>query len=316
MKEANIYLAGGCFWGIEGYYKKIPGIITTTVGYANGKSEQTDYYSLKESGHAETVKIIYDTHKIKLAEILDRFFRIIDPFSINRQGNDVGIQYRSGIYYDDEYSEKIARDTIRAQEIYLGKKVAVAAEKLTNFIVAEDYHQDYLSKNPGGYCHINLSKAEVPLYRGTFLTRDEEELKNLFPDSYAVMRKKATEFPNSSPYNRMKQRGIYVDAMDGKPLFSSADKYDSSCGWPAFSMAITTDALSYEEDLSHGMIREEVLSRDMNNHLGHIFTDGPVHAGGNRYCINGIALKFIEEDKMVELGFARLLPYLNDSPLF
>ncbi len=310
MKEMKIYLAGGCFWGVESYFKKVPGVISTRTGYANGLSDDTNYDRLKETMHAEAVEILYNAHAIKLAELLDRFFRIIDPFSVNRQGNDVGTQYRSGIYYTDEYSKTIAEKTLEVQERYFDKKVAVTAEPLQNFVPAEEYHQDYLSKNPGGYCHINREKIRVPLYRGKFISRDEDELRALFPAQYPVMREKGTEFPGSSSYIHMDKEGIYIDAIDGKPLFSSADKYNSSCGWPSFTMPITTDALMHREDLSHGMIREEVMSNDMENHLGHVFSDGPINKGGNRFCINGISLKFIPAEKMEEMGFVRLIPYL------
>ena len=175
-----IYLAGGCFWGVEGYFKKLHGVYNTETGYANGKSSDTDYDGLKKSDHAETVKIEYDMSKISLEELLLHFFRIIDPKSVNKQGNDEGRQYRTGIYYPTLDSEKGNKtfgdsDKLSATNVtdtknsiknlleYESKKhgkLAVESGKLNNFVKAEDYHQDYLDKNPRGYCHINL-KLEI-----------------------------------------------------------------------------------------------------------------------------------------------------------
>ncbi|MSS77267.1 peptide-methionine (S)-S-oxide reductase MsrA [Anaerococcus sp. AGMB00486] len=151
-----IYLAGGCFWGVEAYFKDIKGVKNTKVGYANGNTEKTSYEDLKQTDHAETVAVQFDGDEKTLKRILDYFYYIIDPFSINKQGNDVGRQYRTGIYADDELNLSFAKKFLEEKQKNEDRKIMVEVDKLLNFVVAEDYHQDYLEKNPRGYCHIDL----------------------------------------------------------------------------------------------------------------------------------------------------------------
>nr|WP_322619289.1 peptide-methionine (R)-S-oxide reductase MsrB [Campylobacter sp. RM9337] len=310
---SEIYLAGGCFWGVEGYFKQLKGVVETSVGYANGNSENTSYDKLKQTDHAETILIKFDENRINLAEILAHFFRIIDPFSINKQGNDVGRQYRSGIYYTNDIQKALLDKFIAMEQEKATQKIAVEILPLKNYIKAEEYHQDYLDKNPNGYCHIDLNLAKKPLYgEDDFVMPGREELKQkLSPHQYAVTQEKATERPFSSEYDKFYEKGIYVDIVSGKPLFSSSDKFDAGCGWPSFSKPITTDALSYEQDESHGMQRIEVLSSVANSHLGHVFNDGLPELGGLRYCINGASLKFIPLEKMKELGYEKYIIYVK-----
>ncbi len=311
--EKEIYLAGGCFWGVEGYFSRIPGVKETETGYANGKTAETDYQKIKMTDHAETVKIVYNPHIISLQELLARYFKIIDPVSVNKQGNDIGRQYRTGIYYTD-----VADATdIQAFVTFIGKKysqpLAVETAPLGNFIRAEEYHQDYLEKNPGGYCHINLNLAYEPLYdESRFTVPAEPELKErLTEEQFSVTQKKATERPFTSTYDKFNEKGIYVDIVTGKPLFSSTDKYDAGCGWPSFTKPITTDALQYLQDKSLGMNRTEVISKTGSTHLGHVFDDGPAEKGGLRYCINGAALQFIPYEKMEAEGYGDYIPYVK-----
>lgn len=159
----KIYLAGGCFWGVEGYFAQIDGVVSTKVGYANGQTEDTNYKILATTDHAETIEIVYDENKINLHTLLQHYFRIIDPFSVNRQGHDVGRQYRTGIYYIDEADSVVAEQMLAEIAQQSDKKVAVELESLRHFIDAEEYHQEYLKKNPNGYCHVDLNLAKVPL---------------------------------------------------------------------------------------------------------------------------------------------------------
>lgn len=324
-----IYLAGGCFWGVEGYFKKLPGVYETEVGYANGKTDNTDYSKISATDHAETVKVCYDKSIISLEEILLHYFRIIDPLSINRQGNDIGRQYRTGVYYEDDFdpaqSFNSASDTasandpssasdsdsdlkiidkIFAYEEELHGPIAVEKSALKNFIKAEDYHQDYLDKNPGGYCHIDISLSSKPLFSENYPMPSDDELMDMLDNTaYNVMRKSSTEAPSSSPLNEEFRHGIYVDKITGEPLFCSADKFNAGCGWPSFSKPITTDKLTEHVDTSHMMVRTEVVSKNSNSHLGHVFDDGPIEKGGLRYCINGAALRFVPYEKMDEEGY-------------
>ena len=157
--EKVIYIAGGCFWGVEAYYDLLKGVISTRVGYANGDKENPTYEEVKShlTTHAETLKLIYDDSIISLEKILEHFLRFVDPYSIDKQGHDEGHQYRSGIYYINDGDEKVIRDYFD-KHLNVGYKIEI--KKLENFYDAEEYHQDYLKKNPGGYCHVNLSFAK------------------------------------------------------------------------------------------------------------------------------------------------------------
>ena len=151
----TIYLAGGCFWGLQKYLDQFDGIKKTTVGYANGNTENPTYEEVcAGSGHAETVLVEYDPEKIGLTEVLEKYFAVIDPTSVNRQGNDIGVQYRTGIYYVDDADVDAIKAAVSKLEDEIGKEVAIEVILLQSFDPAEEYHQKYLDKNPGGYCHI------------------------------------------------------------------------------------------------------------------------------------------------------------------
>ena len=310
---AEIYLAGGCFWGLEEYFSRISGVLQTSVGYANGQIETTNYQLIKETDHAETVQVIYDEKVVSLREILLYYFRVIDPLSVNQQGNDRGRQYRTGIYYLEEADLPTINTVVREQELLIGRKIAVEVEKLRHYILAEDYHQDYLKKNPGGYCHIDVRDAEKPLIDAADYEKPSQAVlrENLSEESYRVTQEAATEAPFSNAYDQTFEEGIYVDITTGEPLFFAKDKFASGCGWPSFSRPISKELIHYYQDLSHGMERIEVRSRSGNAHLGHVFTDGPRELGGLRYCINSASLRFIAKDEMEEAGYGYLLPYLN-----
>ena len=310
---AEIYLAGGCFWGLEEYFSRISGVLQTSVGYTNGQVETTNYQLIKETDHAETVQVVYDEKVVSLREILLYYFRVIDPLSVNQQGNDRGRQYRTGIYYLEEADLPTINTVVREQELLIGRKIAVEVEKLRHYILAEDYHQDYLKKNPGGYCHIDVRDAEKPLIDAANYEKPSQAVlrENLSEESYRVTQEAATEAPFSNAYDQTFEEGIYVDITTGEPLFFAKDKFASGCGWPSFSRPISKELIHYYQDLSHGMERIEVRSRSGNAHLGHVFTDGPRELGGLRYCINSASLRFIAKDEMEEAGYGYLLPYLN-----
>lgn len=155
MHRKTIYLAGGCFWGMQKYFDQFDGVVSTEVGYANGPDAAPSYEDVcNDSGHAETVRIVYDGAVTDLHDLLRKYFLVIDPLSVNRQGHDTGIQYRTGIYYTDEAQLPDIREVYGEIEEKAGQKLAVVVEPLKNFFSAEEYHQKYLDKNPGGYCHI------------------------------------------------------------------------------------------------------------------------------------------------------------------
>ena len=305
----DIYLAGGCFWGLEEYFSRIDGVIDVTSGYANGKTETTGYELIGVTDHAETVHIVYDESKISLKEIYLYYLRVINPTSINRQGNDKGRQYRTGIYYTDEAEGELAKSVLAEKQKTLAEKIAVEVQPLRHFILAEEYHQDYLRKNPGGYCHIDVTQAADPVIDVSLYPKPSpERLKEILtPDQYAVTQENATERAFSNEYWDNFERGIYVDVSTGEPLFSSRDKFESGCGWPSFTRPISADVVTYKEDRSYNMERIEVRSRSGNAHLGHVFGDGPRDKGGKRYCINSLSIRFIPEADMEKAGYGYLL---------
>ncbi|MFA5577225.1 MAG: peptide-methionine (S)-S-oxide reductase MsrA [Tissierellaceae bacterium] len=158
MKE--IYLAGGCFWGVEEYMSRIDGVVDTDVGYANGSKENPSYEEVctGTTGHTETTYVKYDENKISLEELLNKFWNIIDPTMLNRQGPDIGNQYRTGIYYIDDTDLSTINRTLEGEKQKYRRPIVTEVMPLNSFYQAEEYHQDYLKKNPGGYCHIDLSK--------------------------------------------------------------------------------------------------------------------------------------------------------------
>lgn len=306
----KIYLAGGCFWGVEEYMQRIYGVYDAVSGYANGKVNNPSYKTVSsgKSGYAETVEVTYDSKKIKLEDLLNHYFKIIDPTSLNKQGNDRGSQYRTGIYYVDDSDKEVIDKVMNFQAKKYSEKIVVENMKLKNFTVAEDYHQDYLKKNPNGYCHIDLSKAgEVVIDPAKYPKPSDDDLKRKLTDiQYRVTQKNETESSFSNEYWDNKEKGIYVDVATGEPLFSSSDKFDSGCGWPSFSKPIAKDVVTYREDKSYNMNRTEVRSRSGDSHLGHVFNDGPKELGGLRFCINSASIKFIPLKDMEDRGYGYL----------
>ncbi len=307
----TVYFAGGCFWGVEEYFSRIEGVVDTVSGYANGTTENPSYEDVcsHNSGHAEAVRIDYDETVVSMAELLTHLFRIIDPTSVNRQGNDRGTQYRTGVYYTEQSQFDIARHFFALRQKEYEKPLAVELQPMQQFFTAEEYHQDYLQKNPVGYCHINLSLAEKPLIdRAEYTMPERETIKERLTDlQYQVTQESATEPSFSHEYSTKNEPGIYVDIVTGEPLFVSTDKFDSGCGWPAFSRPITADSILYVGDNSYGTHRIEVRSRAGDSHLGHVFDDGPKERGGLRYCINGAALRFIPLSEMEKEGYKKYI---------
>lgn len=313
--EKTIYVAGGCFWGVEAYFKQIAGILSTEVGYANGKTERPTYEQVchEDTGHAETVKLVYDGHRISLEEIVLHLLRIIDPTSLNKQGGDVGTQYRTGVYYVDEADKAKVERLFKAVDP--NNTFVVEILPLDQFFDAETYHQDYLDKNPTGYCHVQLHKAKEPLLGvPAYVKEDAEALRQRIGDeAYEITQNEDTERPFTGEYDDHFERGIYVDIVSGEPLFLSTHKYNSGCGWPAFSRPIVANAVTYEKDNSLSRERIEVRSAHGDSHLGHVFPDGRPDMGGLRYCINSKSLRFVKAEDMEKEGYGHLTPLLDEE---
>ena len=163
----TIYLAGGCFWGLQKYLDQFDGVVETEVGYANGPDTPPSYEDICASvGHAETVRVVYDEDRLPLEKLLEFYFLVIDPLSVNRQGEDSGVQYRTGVYYTEEAQLPAIRSVFDREREKAGAPLAVEMEPLRNFFPAEDYHQKYLDSNPGGYCHIPARYFSLAEERG------------------------------------------------------------------------------------------------------------------------------------------------------
>jgi peptide methionine sulfoxide reductase msrA/msrB len=308
---AEIWLAGGCFWGVEAYMARIYGVYDVTSGYANGSFDNPTYREvINGAGHAETVHVRYDPERVSLETLLDLFFEVVDPVSVNQQGNDRGIQYRSGIYYENEEDLLVINEVIDELAGQYSKDIAVEVLPLDGYFLAEEYHQDYLEKNPDGYCHIEFDPIEdqdVPTEGKVYMKPDDETIKDNLTDlQYQVTQNDATERAFDNEYWDLKADGIYVDIVSGEPLFSSADKYDSGSGWPSFTRPIDEAYLQYLEDNSLFSTRTEVRSVHGDSHLGHVFGDGPPDEGGLRFCINSASLRFVPYEEMDAEGYSHL----------
>lgn len=317
-KTSVIYLAGGCFWGMEKLMQSIPGVVDAESGYANGTGEQdADYKTVcgGKTGFRETVKVTYDPARVSLDQLLFAYFEVVDPTAVNRQGHDIGTQYQAGVYYADEDAQATV-ERVAAIERARTPRFAVEIGPLKNYFPAEEYHQNYLDKNPNGYCHIpfaeiaRLSKSTIDA--GRYTKPDDESIRaKLTQEQYAVTQESATERPFTSEYYGSKERGLYVDIVTGEPLFTSDDMYHSSCGWPSFSKPVEPSVVVAREDRSHCMHRVEVRSRAGDSHLGHVFEGDPESPNGTRYCINGASLRFIPYDELDAQGYGYLKERFN-----
>lgn len=318
----DIYLAGGCFWGVEAYMARIPGVADVTVGYANGRTDHPTYEDVchRNTGHAETARVFYDPALIPLADLLRQFFQIIDPTSRNRQGNDFGTQYRTAIFYTDPSDHPVIHQIIEEEQKKYDRPIVTQVEPLRRYDLAEEYHQDYLEKNPNGYCHVTfdtlpdpakillrpaVSPASYPKPPDAYLK------KHLSREAYAVTQENATERPFTGKYWNHADEGLYVDIVTGEPLFTSMDKFPSDCGWPSFAKPVEKEVIVEKMDKTFGMVRTEVRSRSGDAHLGHVFTDGPKDRGGLRYCINSAALRFIPKADLEKEGYGAYLALFN-----
>ena len=298
--DKKIYFAGGCFWGTDHLFSLVDGVVKTTAGYANSVVPYPSYEQVctGRTGAAETVEVVYDDTKVGLTDLMSIYFRSIDPTTLNRQGNDIGTQYRTGIYYTDASDLPVIEAFVAAVQRRHKEPLAVEVAKLENFYPAELYHQEYLYKNPQGYCHVDPALFEEVRNRKPRNLDKVELRERLTPLQWEVTQNGATERPFINEYDHEFRKGIYVDITDGTPLFVSSRKYNSGCGWPAFSRPIDQSLITEHTDTSFGRVRTEVRSASSGAHLGHVFPDGPQDDGGMRYCINSASLRFIPLEDM------------------
>jgi methionine-S-sulfoxide reductase/methionine-R-sulfoxide reductase len=292
----------GCFWGAERKFWQIDGLYTTAVGYTGGFTPNPTYEEVcsGRTGHTEAVLVVFDPEKVSYRELLAVFWEAHDPTQGMRQGNDTGTQYRSAIYYSGEEQRRAAEESRDAYEQALRDAgygpITTQIAPAGPFYYAEGYHQQYLYKVPNGYCGLGGTGVSCPIGLGMDATREELSLteeewhKRLSKEQYAVLREAATELPFSGKYVDTNEEGFYHCAACANVLFESRAKYHSGSGWPSFTQSVSPEAVELVADSSHGMVRTEVRCARCHSHLGHVFEDGPKEAGGQRWCMNSVAL--------------------------
>ena len=198
MNKKVIYFAGGCFWGVEHFFKGVDGVLEAVPGYANGNTENPSYKEVytDTTGHAEAVKVTYNPDRVGLGMLLKLFFTVTDPLTLNRQGHDEGTRYRSGVFYADDEDRPVIEQAFRETESRLGVPIVTELKPLRCFYPAEEYHRDYLDKNPDGYCHLSLKTfIYLRLYQDIRLfLGDEADVTARMADISALISKKMMFF--------------------------------------------------------------------------------------------------------------------------
>ncbi|MDH3628918.1 MAG: peptide-methionine (S)-S-oxide reductase MsrA [Acidobacteriota bacterium] len=323
--------AGGCFWCIESAFDDVEGVVSAVSGYTGGSFPNPTYkdVSYGKTDHLEAVQVRFDASRISYRELLDIFWRQINPTDDGGQFADRGSQYRTAIFVHDDDQRAAAEATKKA--IAEGGRfdgpIVTPIVEATRFYEAEEYHQDYHVKNPTAYKRYRDGSGRTGFLQSiwgdtkpqaagseSFVKPDDETLRRkLTPEQYRITQQAGTEYPFRNEYWDNKAAGIYVDVVSGEALFSSTDKFKSGTGWPSFTRPIDENNVVERDDFTLGGARVEVRSRAADSHLGHLFPDGPPPTG-LRYCVNSGSLQFVPVKRLEAEGYGKFLSlFENDS---
>ena len=318
--EKKAIFAGGCFWCMEPPFEALRGVKSVISGYTGGSVANPSYQQVMTgtTGHYEAIEVTFDDAVISYSELLDTFWKNIDPTDTGGQFYDRGQQYQTVIFYANKAEQNLAEQSkasLEASGIF-DTEIATAILPAKPFYKAEEYHQDFYCKQPVRYYSYAEGSGRKKFLDtvweaekwSAYEKPGNSKLKSQLTDlQYRVTQNADTESPFNNEYWNHYEEGIYVDIVSGEPLFSSTDQYDSGSGWPSFTHPIDSHFIVNKADASWFTMRTEVRSKYGDSHLGHLFNDGPAEDGGLRYCINSASLKFIPKDKMESEGYGEYL---------